>query len=179
VVHRERRFYPADDQKHHTKRHKTLKPTKLRKSIQAGTIVIILAGRFRGKRVIVLKQLQPSGLLLVSGPYKINGVPLRRVNAAYVIATSTRLDVSKVDVNAINDTFFAKEKKKSTGGAKKGEDFLAKTEKKNEIGQGRKDAQKKVDAALYPLIKATPNLGKYLNAKFSLTKGQYPHQLKF
>lgn len=51
------------------------------------------------------------------GPFKVNGVPLRRVNQAYVIATSTKVDVSGVNVEKYDDKYFAKEveKKKKKG----------------------------------------------------------------
>lgn len=40
------------------------------------------------------------------GPYKLNGVSLRRVNQIYVIATSTKLDISAGKFDAMDDAFF-------------------------------------------------------------------------
>ena len=92
------RFYPAEDVRKPKQTRKRSKLTKLRSSITPGTVLILLSGRFSGKRVVFLKQLD-SGLLLVTGPHKINGVPLRRVNQAYVIATGTKLDLGDYKVS--------------------------------------------------------------------------------
>lgn len=46
--------------------------------------------------------------LLSQGPYQVNGVPLRRVNQAYVIATSMKVDVSKVSVPVDDDSYFVR-----------------------------------------------------------------------
>ncbi len=101
-------YYPADDVKApHVRDSKKPKATKLRKSITPGTVLIVLAGRFKGRRVVFLKQLA-SGLILVTGPYKVNGVPLRRLNQAYVIPTSTKVSLTGVDVSSVNDKYFAR-----------------------------------------------------------------------
>ena len=73
-------------------------------------MLILLAGRFRGKRVVFLKQLK-SGLLAVTGPFKLNGVPVKRVNQAYTLSTSTKVDLKGVDLKKIADETFAKDKK--------------------------------------------------------------------
>jgi large subunit ribosomal protein L6e len=156
------------------------KPCKLRSSITPGTVVILLAGRFRGKRVICLKQLKESGLLLVSGPFKINGVPLRRVNQAYVIATTTKVDVASIDVSKITDEYFAKDSKTETRKKQKqAKGILSFEGEKTELPAAKKAEQKRVDTALLAAVKKVPTLSHYLNAKFTLTNGQKPHALKF
>ncbi|XP_009352593.2 60S ribosomal protein L6 [Pyrus x bretschneideri] len=171
------KFYPADDVKKPLVNKRKPKPTKLRASITPGTVLIILAGRFKGKRVVFLKQLS-SGLLLVTGPFKINGVPLRRVNQSYVIATSTKVDISGLNVEKFDDKYFAKEveKKKKKG---EGEFFETEKEEKNVLPQGKKDDQKSVDASLIKSIEAVPDLKTYLAARFSLKAGMKPHELVF
>jgi large subunit ribosomal protein L6e len=82
----------------------------------------LLAGKYRGKRVVLLNTL-PSGLLLVTGPHKINGVPLKRVNPSYVIATSTHVNLNGVHSASVTDAYFAKvvpKGKRSEGSFKHG-----------------------------------------------------------
>merc|ERR1711975_35315 len=108
------RFYPGDDVPKKLANNKVAKPTKLRESITPGTVLILLAGRFRGKRVVFLKQLA-SGMLLVTGPYAINGVPLRRVNQRFCIATSTKVDLKGADYKSVDDKYFARTAEKKAG----------------------------------------------------------------
>lgn len=162
----------------------------LRKSLTPGTVCIMLAGRFRGKRVIYLKQLK-SGLMLVTGPYKINGVPLRRVSSAYVIATSTRVNVKgvKIDDKVINDSIFLRDHNKKRTKSER-EFFKSQPDKKkkckldweikkHEVTAPRKEAQKAIDSVILAEIKKTPLLKEYLSARFSLTNNQHPHLMKF
>ncbi|KAI8071083.1 ribosomal protein L6e-domain-containing protein [Gongronella butleri] len=165
------RFYPAEDVPVPKMSRKTVKTAPLRGSISAGSVVILLAGRHRGKRVVVLKQLD-SGLLLVTGPFRVNGVPIRRVDQAYVIATSTKIEIPEVDAK-FNDAYFKKSKDT------KEKEFLAKKESKVATSASKVEDQKQVDKVILEAIAKTPFLRQYLAAKFSLSKGQFPHDMKF
>jgi len=70
---------------------------------------------------------------------------------AYVIATSTLVDISKVDVSKFDDTYFKstekKEKKKSEDGF-----FGDQTEEKKELGAEYVENQKKVNSTATPIL---------------------------
>lgn len=172
-------WYPVtDSKKRFTRKCKVPKGAKLRGSITPGTILIILAGRFRGRRVVFLKQLK-SGLLLVTGPYKLNGVPLKRVNQAYVIATKTKVSLSHIaQLDKIEDSFF---KRVATKRTELGEIILPKddTEKRGRITEERKSAQSNIDTEVKKAIGNTPYLKDYLRNRFALKNGQQAHNLVY
>lgn len=169
------KFYPADDESKPLARRFARRQTKLRASITPGTVLILLAGRFKGKRVVFLGQL-PSGLLLVTGPFKVNGVPLRRVNQAYVIATSTKVDVSKVDISKFDDSYFKSAEKKQR--TKKGEaDFFEDKLEKKKLPADYIANQKTVDAAILGAL--NDDVKGYLGTRFTLRSGDRPHLMKF
>merc|ERR1712066_1069796 len=160
------RFYPVDVLPPKPKSDFVPGKAKLRASITPGTVLIVLSGKYRGKRVVFLKQLT-SGLLLVTGPYKINGVPLRRMNQAYVAATSTKVEGVSSIAAEVSDDLFKKVKKQ--GKNKSSDDFFAnQEEEKPDLSDDFKALQKQVDDALVPLVKKTDLLASYLKTTFTL-----------
>ena len=154
---------------------KVPKKCVLRKDIQAGAILILLSGRFRGRRVVFLKQL-PSGLLLVTGPYKANGVPLKRVNQAYVIATKTKVNVAAAlpAVEKLDEkTFFA------VVDVERKSFFEDVAEKSKRVTEEKKTMQKNVDTKLMEVVKSTPHMKHYLANRFALKNGDKPHSMVY
>ena len=168
----------SDEKRHFVRKNKAAKAARLRKDIQPGQVLILLSGRFRGRRVVFLKSL-PSGLLLVTGPYKFNGVPLKRVNQAYVIATSTKVNLGAIaTLNTVNDEFFTKRIKVNRG--TNAADFFEEPEKKRaRITDVRRNAQNTVDTEVVKAVRAVPNLREYLQNRFALKNGDKPHLMKF
>ena len=107
------KWYPTEDEKKpFTRKSKAKKKAiKARKGLVPGAVCIVLSGRFKGRRVVFLKML-PSGLAMVTGPYKVNGVPLRRMNIAYLLVTKTTIsiDAAAKEAATLDDKFFAKAK---------------------------------------------------------------------
>lgn len=115
---------------------------------------------------------------LCAGPYALNGVPLRRVNQKYVIATSTKVSLDGVDTSAINDDVF----KRDPSAEKEGEEALfeaGSVPKQTVTSEERKALQVAVDSKLQANVDKVELLGAYLSAKFTLTKSDKPHLMKF
>lgn len=127
-LHKGRKYYPTEDRRRKPKSGRVCfknHERKFKAGVEPGRVAIVLAGRHKGKRVVILKTLK-SGLLLITGPHIINGCPLRRMHQNFVIITSTKLDIGGVKVpDNINDDYFkrarpdkkeAKKSKKAEGG---------------------------------------------------------------
>ena len=169
-------WYPVSNLKAHFKRKcKIPKKSHISAELTPGQVVIILSGRFRGRRVIFLKKLE-SGLLLVTGPYKYNGVPLKRVNAAYVLPTNTKINVDGKVAESINDKFFSRVIIKR----EKEEDFFVEEKaKKERITDERKKAQNDIDTVVKKAVDDVPMMKEYLRNRFALKDGDKPHLMKF
>ncbi|XP_059615551.1 large ribosomal subunit protein eL6-like [Phlebotomus argentipes] len=153
---------------------------KTRKSMVPGRVLILLAGRHQAKRVVLLKVLS-SGLLLVTGPYFLNGCPMRRISQRYVIATKTVVDLGKFKLpEHVNDKYFkraAKKKSRRTEG-----DIFAQKKEQYVPSEQRKEDQKAVDTAVKQALRKRKDrnlICQYLKALFRLKSSQYPHRMKF
>jgi len=167
-----------------TKRvHRNSKKPVLRSTITPGTVLIILVGPHRGKRVVFLKQLEKSGLLLVTGPLKLNATPLRRVAQAFVIATKTKLNLGNLQVpDHINDDYFKKSAKKNDKENKGAGIFATGDKQEYVVSDQRKSDQKQIDTTILSVISSNKDkkfLYGYLGSRFSIGKNQHPHSMVF
>lgn len=153
---------------------------RLRPTLTPGTVVIILVGPHKGKRVVFLKQLA-SGLLLVTGPFRYNGYPLRRINQNYVLATKTKLDLSAAKVpETLNDEYFRRSKKSNRKTTEA--DIFSSKKQEYEVSEQRKQDQKLVDGMIIDAVKKHEQkafLRDYLKTVFYLRKNEYPHNMVF
>ena len=80
----------------------------------------------------------------------------------------------------LNDGYFVKDAKKRSKGSES--EFFGKEgseKEKKPFPSEKAEDQKRLDKALLTEIQKTENLAKYLGSTFGLSRGQFPHLLKF
>ena len=121
---------------------------------------------------------------MVSGPYAINGVPLKRVNPAYAIVTSTKVDVNGVNVANIDDKWFKNHRQYRPCELKNASEArnkkVAELKKAEEAWKAEaKKVQKAVDTALVGNVKKVESMKGYLKTRFTLYSNTKAHELVF
>jgi len=135
---------------------------RLRKGLTPGAVVILLTGPYRGRRVIFLKQLEQSGSVLVTGPFGVNGVPLRRVSQRFVIVTSVKVDISGVQgLDQVTDAYFKR------------------PSKQEKLPEEKKKIQLQIDDSIAGAISKEKYMREYLKSYFTIVPGQPPHVVRF
>lgn len=119
----------------------------------------------------------------MTGPYAINGVPLRRVNPAYVISTSQRVSLDGVTAN-VDDSFFKRTNRYTKNELKNASEHRLKKVEEGKQAESKwrselKTVQKSVDAKLLENIKKVEHLRGYLSTRFTLSNSTRPHELRF
>lgn len=89
---------------------KSVRDDNLKLNIEPGTVLILLSKKFLGKKVVLLNKTD-SNLFVVTGPFPINGISMRRVNPRYTISSGAKIDISKLTLFGLNDEYFENLKK--------------------------------------------------------------------
>lgn len=124
-------------------------------------------------------------MLLVTGPFKVNGVPLRRVNSRYVIATKTSVPLDGIDQGTLDRVggadYFKRDRKADKKGSEEAffKQLQGEKVQKKEVSKTRAEDQKNVDDALLKTIRKERFLNEYLKAQFALRSGDRPHEMVF
>mmetsp|Transcript_12968 Transcript_12968/g.20378 ORF Transcript_12968/g.20378 Transcript_12968/m.20378 type:complete len:195 (-) Transcript_12968:1327-1911(-) len=123
-------------------------------NIDIGSILILLNRKYEGKKVILLG-ITETGLFVVSGPFNLTGVPLRRVNPAYTIPTGAKLKLNDFRPEKLNDVYFKR----------LSENKNSKKEYKIRSHLAHKLRQMEIDSKLNKLINQDLFLPAYLKAR--------------
>jgi hypothetical protein len=102
-------MYPGEDAAKPLSSRKVVRPTALKAGYTPGTVLVLLAGKHRGRRVVFLKQL-PSGLLLVNGAselmWRVCMHACLCVNVGYLCGSGRRYDrFANMDSSAADSRF--------------------------------------------------------------------------